>query len=296
MNAPIAHGVIHGMDIHDYHAIADAISKTGLDRIRRSPAHYYALTIDPDRPPEKERAGQLEGNLAHCAILEPDEFSKRYAVIPESAPRRPTAAQWNAKKPSPESVEAMNWWRAWESENGSRTIITPEQYAAAIHQQVSVHSLPDVAEALATGWPEVSAFWTDPETGVMCRCRPDWVHPVDDDSVILLDLKTYSDASTADFARQVARKRYHVQAAYYSDGFAAASGKRVLAFIFVCVESEWPHAASATVLDDLSIEQGRTEYREDLRAYAECLRTGKWPGYGAGIHTISLPNWAITIE
>lgn len=278
MNAPITPGVIHGMDINDYHAIADAISKTGLDRIRRSPAHYYALTLDPKRPPDKERAGQLEGQLAHCAILEPDEFLKRYAIGPDVS-------------------RATKAWKEFEASLPPGTTgIKADQYAAAIHQQVSVHSLPDVAEALATGWPEVSAFWTDPETGAMCRCRPDWVHPVDDDSVILLDLKTYSDASPADFARQVARKRYHVQAAYYSDGYAAASGKHVLAFIFVCVESEWPYAASATVLDELSIEQGRTEYREDLRVYAECLRTGKWPGYGAGIHTISLPNWAITIE
>lgn len=278
MNAPITPGVIHGMDINDYHAIADAISKTGLDRIRRSPAHYYALTLDPKRPPDQERAGQLEGQLAHCAILEPDEFLKRYAIGPDVS-------------------RATKAWKEFEASLPPGTTgIKADQYAAAIHQQVSVHSLPDVAEALATGWPEVSAFWTDPETGVMCRCRPDWVHPVDDDSVILLDLKTYSDASPADFARQVARKRYHVQAAYYSDGYAAASGKHVLAFIFVCVESEWPYAASATVLDELSIEQGRTEYREDLRVYAECLRTGKWPGYGAGIHTISLPNWAITIE
>lgn len=278
MNAPIAPGVIHGMDIHDYHAIADAISKTGLDRIARSPAYYYATTLDPNRPPEKERAGQLEGNLAHCAILEPDEFDKRYAVGPDVS-------------------RATKAWKEFEASLPAGVIgIKPDQYDTAMRQREQVMQLPDVAEALATGWPEVSAFWTDPATGVQCRCRPDWVHPVDDDAVILLDLKTYSDASPADFARQVARKRYHVQAAYYSDGFTAASGKRVLAFIFVCVESEWPYAASATMLDELSTEQGRTEYRDDLRVYAECLRTGRWPGYGAGIHTISLPNWAITIE
>lgn len=296
MNAPKQPQIIHGLGIDQYHSMTDWISKTGLDRIARSPAYYYATTLDPNRPPEKERSGQLEGNLAHCAILEPDEFNKRYAVLPADAPRRPTEAQWNAKKPSPESVTAMEWWSKWNSDIGDKIIITHQQYETAMRQREQVLLLPDVAEALASGWPEVSAFWADPETGVMCRCRPDWVHPVDDDAVILLDLKTYSDASPADFARQVARKRYHVQAAYYSDGYAAASGKRVLAFIFVCVESEWPHAASATMLDELSTEQGRTEYREDLRVYAECLRTGRWPGYGAGIHTISLPNWAITIE
>lgn len=295
MTAPIPHGIVHGLDIAEYHA-SSGISKTGLDRIARSPWHYWNLTLNPERPPERERAGQLEGSLAHCAILEPDEFAARYAVIPEGAPRRPTAAQWGAKKPSPESVEAMDWWRGWEAENGARTVITPQQYAAAIHQQTSVRALPDVRDALAEGWPEVSAYWTDPETGVQCRCRPDWVHPVGEDACVLLDVKTYSDASPDEFARQCARKAYHKQAAYYSDGYALASGKRVLAFIFVCVESDWPHAASATILDSLAIEQGRADYRDNLRTYAECLRTDTWPACGAGIHTVSLPNWAITIE
>lgn len=278
MNAPIAPGVIHGMDIRDYHAITDAISKTGLDRINRSPAYYYATTLDPNRPPEKERAGQLEGNLAHCAILEPDEFDKRYAVGPDVS--RATKAWKEFEAPLPAGV----------------TGIKPDQRDTAMRQREQVLLLPDVAEALATGWPEVSAFWTDPETGVQCRCRPDWVHPVGDEAVVLLDVKTFSDASPDEFARQCARKRYHVQAAYYSDGYSAASGKRVLAFIFLAVESDWPNHASATILDDQAIDQGRTDYRRNLETYAQCLHTGQWPGYSTGIETVSLPRWAINIE
>jgi len=293
MNAPITQGIIHGLDIAEYHS-GPGISKTGLDRIERSPWHYWNLTLNPERPAEKERAGQLEGQLAHTSILEPEEFTKRYAVVPESAPRRPTSAQWNAKKPNPESVEAMDWWRKWEAENGERTIITAQQYAAAIHQRVSALSLPDIRDALAEGWPEVSAFWTDPETGVLCRCRPDWVHPVGDDAVILLDVKTFSSAAPGEFSRQVARKRYQVQDAFYSDGFALASGKRVLAFIFLAVESEFPFAASASMLDEMSREQGRVDYRRNLNTYAQCLRSGEWPGYSAGIETINLPRWAMT--
>lgn len=283
---------IDGQDIEAYHR-GPGISKTGLDHVARSPATFYSLHLDPARPPEKERAGQLEGQLAHCAILEPDEFDKRYAVLPADAPRRPTEAQWNAKKPSPESVEAMEWWRAWNESSAGRTIITHAQRETALRQAESVRRLPDVAEALAAGRPEVSAYWIDPDTGVLCRCRPDWVHPAGDNGVILLDVKTYSDASPAEFARQIARKRYHVQDAFYSDGFARASGLDVLAFVFVAVETEWPYAASAVMLDDQGREAGRALYRQDLESYARCLASGAWPGYSTAIETVSLPAWAL---
>lgn len=283
---------IDGQDIEAYHR-GPGISKTGLDHIAASPARFYALHMDPARPPEKERAGQLEGQLAHCAILEPDEFDKRYAVLPADAPRRPTDAQWNAKKPSPESVAAMEWWTAWNEQSKGKVIVTHEQRQTALRQAESVRRLPDVAEALASGRPEVSAYWIDQETGVLCRCRPDWTHPASESGVILLDVKTYSDASPDEFARQIARKRYHVQDAYYSDGYAHASGQEVLAFIFVAVETEWPYAASAVMLDEQGRDAGRALYRRDLDTYARCLQANDWPGYGAAIHQVSLPAWAL---
>lgn len=288
-------GVIHGMDIDVYHQ-APGISKTGLDRIARSPAHFYALTLDPNRPPEKERAGQLEGQLAHCAILEPDEFEKRYVTLPENAPDRPTEAMLKAKNPSESSIARQQWWADWDRHNKGRIIVTHQQREVALRQADSVRKLPDIAEALAQGVPESSAFWHDPETGVLCRCRPDWQQDVGDKHALLLDVKTYSDASPAEFARQCARKRYEVQAAYYSDGYALASGRNVLGFIFVAVETEYPFAASAVMLDEMSLESGRTKYRRDLNTYAQCLKTGEWPGHGAVIHQVSLPQWAIEIE
>ena len=266
-------GIIHGMDINDYHA-AEGISKTGLDRIARSPAHFYALTLDPNRPSEKEKAGQLEGQLAHCAILEPDEFDKRYLV-------------------GPSGTRATKAWKEFEAELPAGVIgIKAEQREVAMRQAESVRKLPDIAEALASGFPEVSAFWHDKETGVLCRCRPDWVHPVGSDGVILLDVKTYSDASPDEFARQAARKRYEVQAAHYTDGYAQASGLNVLAFIFVAIESDYPPAASAVMLDEMSVESGRMKARQNLNTYAQCLKTGEWPGHGAAIHEVSLPRWA----
>lgn len=264
-------GLRYNMPADEYHA-SPGVSNSGLRDFARSPAHFYALHLDPNRPEPAEKAGQLEGTLAHCAILEPDQFSRRYAVGPDVS-------------------RATKVWAAWEASE-TRQGIKAQQRDAAMLQARSVRALPDVARLLSAGEPEVSAFWVDPVTGEPCRCRPDWVHPVGDDSVILLDVKTYSDASPEEFARQVARKGYHCQAAWYSDGFAAASGKRVLGFVFVAVESAWPHAACACMLDDDGLQRGREINAGLLESYAECRRTGVWPGYSQSIEQITLPAWA----
>jgi hypothetical protein len=266
--------VIDGLEADKYHA-GPGISNSGLGNLARSPAHYYALHLDPGRPPPRERAGQLEGTLAHCALLEPGEFDKRYVVGPAGV-RRGTKA-----------------WDAFEADIAPGvTVIKPEQRAVAMAQAASIRAIPDVAELLSRGWPEQSAYWRDEATGKLCRCRPDWTYPVDDDRVILLDIKTYSDASPQEFARQVARKRYHVQDAFYSHGYAQASGKAVIGFVFVAVETEYPFAACACTLDDDGREKGRAEFCRLLDLYARCLDSSTWPGYSAGVNLVTVPAWA----
>lgn len=289
---PYFPGTLVDVDINVYHAMP-GISKTGLDLIERSPAHYHAMYLNPERPPQKERAGQLEGTLAHCAILEPEAFHHRYIVVPDHAPRRPTEAQWNAKKPSEDSIAAMAWWNEFNLTHVKQRVISAAQYETAMRQAESVRALPEVAEALALGKAEVSAFWIDSETGEPCRCRPDWVNGCGANSAILLDVKTYGNASTDEFIRQVERKRYHVQDAFYSDGYALATGLQTLGFVFVVVETEWPYAANAVMLGEPSREEGRDAYRSALKIYAECRRTGTWPGYGSQIQICDLPARAL---
>lgn len=283
MNAPhsiseLWTGVRHGLSIDAYHGMEGA-SKTVLDSVAKSPAIAYARHLDPNRPAAEQKGGQLEGELAHCAILEPDQFDVRYVVGPD----------WNRN---------TNKWKEYvaqmEADRPGVTILKLEQREAAMRQGESVRRLPEIRDALAKGQPEVSAFWIDPETGVKCRCRPDWVHPCGEAGAILLDVKTYSDASPAEFRRQVARKRYHVQDAFYTDGFARASGLEVLAFVFIAVETEYPYAANALMLDDIAKTTGRDLYRRDLDTYAACMSSGEWPGYSEQIEIISLPNWAIS--
>lgn len=245
----------------------------------RSPAIYKALR-SPGAPARSEKVSQLHGNLAHCAILEPAEFDKRYAVGP--------SVNRNTKV-----------WKDFV-ESTMLTAIQQEQKDAAFAQAASVMALTDVYEGLtgaeffSQGDPEVSNFWLDPDTGVLCRCRPDWRRPVGKKRVVLGDVKTVGDATAGDFSRQVARMNYQTQDAFYTDGDTATNGDTVDAFIFFVVESTWPYAAASYRLDDESRHEGYIQYRGLLDSYAMCTRTGVWPGIASSTQTISLPAYAKT--
>ena len=266
-------GLFHDLAIDEYHA-SPAISNSGLADFAKSPFHYHALHLNPKRPPRATKTGQFEGNLAHCTILEPAVFSSRYAVGP--AGKRGTKL-WDAFE---------------ESLPAGQVSVKEDQRQVAFAQAMSVRGDPELSRLLSSGRPEVSAFWIDPGTGEHCRCRPDWVHPLETGGVILVDVKTCGAADPREFSRQIARMGYHRQAAWYSDGYEMASGAPVLAFIFAAVEMTWPYACSAVMLDDASLEKGRAENRALLDRFATCRRADTWPGY-AGVQLVSLPRWAL---
>jgi exodeoxyribonuclease VIII len=62
--------------------------------------------------------------------------------------------------------------------------------------------------------------------------------------------------------------------------------------VFAAVESDWPHVAMPYMLGDDVLAAARRENRRLLNRYAECKRTGTWPGYGSAVQLINLPKWA----
>ena len=267
-------GIVHDLDNADYHALSD-LGSSGLKALAKSPAHYYGAYLDPNRPKAESTAAQKAGTLAHCAILEPHALDARYVIKPEGHDGRTKEG------------------KAWCAQMAGFEIITADQLLTAKRQSVALRQIPKIAALLSRGRPEVSAFWVDPETGVRCKCRPDWVAP-DGEGVVLVDLKTCQDASPEGFAKAVAKYSYHLQAAHYSAGYAAASGQRVKAFVFACVEADYPHAAAAYQLDDVSMQEGIDLRAGLLELFADCQRSNVWPGYSQDIQPLSLPSWALT--
>lgn len=285
------HGVFPGFAIEAYHS-GPGVSNTMLSAMAECPRYCYAMHIDPQRPQRPQREWMLTGPLAHCAVLEPDAMAARYVVVPEDAPRRPTRAQLNAKKPSPDSVAAMDWWAHFNDCADGREVVSAEQYSSVQSQLAAVLAVPELVALLSAGEAERSAYWTDKDTGLLCRCRPDWTHPDDDSGVTILDLKTAADVSPDGFAKSIGRLGYHRQAAFYSQGYAKASGKRVNNFIFGAVSKVYPFIAQAYILTPEDMQQGAEEVAELLSLYKQCKQSNNWPAYGDGYVQVQMPAWA----
>ena len=247
----------------DYHA-DPAVSASHLKEISKSPFHYWSRYLNPDRVAMVPTAAMRLGTLVHCAVLEPDELTKRYQLSPD---RRTSAGKAAVVEMAAAGIEA----------------VSEADLAQALQMADAVRSNSTAAMLLSNGQAEQSFWWDDIATGMRCKCRPDWF-----DGETIVDLKTCSDASPAGFAKAVAAFHYQLQAAHYLCGTLA---KR---FVFVAVEKTAPYAVGVYELDAQAMVHGSVLRHTSLQRLQDCRAINSWPGYtDGGIQTLQLPGWAL---
>jgi len=262
------------MDNTDYHA-HPAISKSHLDQVARSPLHYWARYLDPNRVPTEPTPAMAIGTAVHTHVLELDQWDARYAIAPESIDRRTKMGKAE--------------WEVFTTAATGRTVLSRADAELVMRMGHAVYSHPAAAMLLGLpGKAETTHMWTDVATGLQCKCRPDWLT---DDGSLIIDLKTTEDASPAGFRKSIANWRYHVQAAWYLNGVEQATGTRPDQFIFICVEKKAPYACAVYAADAEMIQIGNEAAARDLDVLATCKAAGAWPGYSDQIETINLPSW-----
>jgi hypothetical protein len=261
------------MDNASYH-VHPAVSKSHLDLIARSPLHYWARYLDPNRVAPEPSAAMRLGTALHTHVLELSRWDDEIAVAP-ACDRRTKAGK--------------DAFASFEASAAGKTVITADDADVVMAMGRSVMRHPGAAMLLGLpGKAETTHMWTDPLYGIECKCRPDWLT---DDGSIIVDLKTTRDASPRGFRQSIASYRYHVQASWYLHGVHAATGKRPDQFIFICVESTAPYACAVYAADAEMIERGHEQAMKDLGRLAVCKAADSWPSYSDQIETISLPGW-----
>ncbi len=279
-------GLHLNMSFDEYLAV-DAFSASDMKHLARSAWHWK------NRPASQQSTrSMLTGSLVHCAQLEPEALNNRYVFVPESAPRKPTEAQWNAAKSNESSAAAKDWWAKFNEQIAGRELVTADEFALMQQQLKALAENPTLASDFATGQSEVSIFWIDEETGVYCKARPDHIHHLDDRTVRIIDIKSTMDESPSGFGRVAARLGYHRQAAHYTMGYTQVTGKKVEAFVFAAVTSQAPVLAVPYVLTDEIADQAIDERADLIELYARCKRENHWPAYGAGYQLLDFPAYA----
>lgn len=254
---PTFAGLVRNLSSDEYHA-HKAISKSGLDLIRKAPALYYWHHLDTAGEPMQQTPAMFLGEMVHVATLEPERWAAEYVKEPKFD-RRTTAGKAEAK--------------AFEKENAGKVIVPPEIYAHAVNCAEAVHAHPRAALLLAKGEAEVSAF-AELE-GVEVRSRFDWINGNGN----LVDLKTTGKSAAPEkFKWAVKDFRYDVQAAFYLD-VASECGIDPLQFFWIVVEPKPPYLVSVGYAGQDTVMRGRDAYREDLEVYRACVESGHWPGY-----------------
>jgi hypothetical protein len=256
-----------------YHA-HPAVSKSHLDLIARSPLHYWARYLDPDRVASEPTPAMRLGTALHTHVLELSRWDEEIAIAP-AMDRRTKAGKES--------------YAAFEAAAAGKTVITADDAEVVMAMGRSIMRHPGAAMLLGLpGKAETTHMWTDGTYGVECKCRPDWLT---DDGSIVVDLKTTKDASPRGFKQSVANFAYHKQAAWYLHGLEQATGRRPDQFIFICVESTAPFACAVYAADAEMIERGHDQAMRDLAKLAVCKAADHWPSYSDQIETISLPGW-----
>ncbi len=239
------------------------VNASKLKLVQKSAKHYHEYQ---DRDSDALTVGRAE----HTATFEPDRFVLEFTV-------------WQGK------ARRGKEWDAFAEANAAKSILTLNQYNDVLAMRDAVRSDP-VAGPIVTGpgWSETSAVWIDEPTGILCKGRLDWVT-----GGVIYDLKTAREITPRRFANSAAEYGYDISAAFYIDGWAAATGEVTSTMELIVVEKSPPWDVVVVPLGEEVIEAGRAKYRRLLDEVARCRRTGTWPGVARGAKIpLRLPEWA----
>ncbi|ECC3130227.1 exonuclease VIII, partial [Salmonella enterica subsp. enterica] len=246
-------GIYYDIPNEAYHA-GPGVSKSQLDDIADTPAIYLWRK---NAPVDTEKTKSLDtGTAFHCRVLEPEEFSKRF-IIAQEFNRRTSAGKEEEKTFLEECART------------GRTVLTAEEGRKIELMYQSVMALP-LGQWLveSAGYAESSVYWEDPETGILCRCRPDKIIP---EFHWIMDVKTTADIQR--FRTAYYDYRYHVQDAFYSDGYRAQFGE-IPTFVFLVASTTAEcgrYPVEIFMMGEDAKLAGQREYRRNLQTLAECL-------------------------
>lgn len=259
----------------EYHADKTAISASGLKTFRRS-RREFELGISKE-PTEAMNAG----TLAHAALLEPEKLETLFPIYPKDILGSNGAINTNAAKE----------WRDSHIAAG-RVPVKREQFDRAAEMVKSIKATIGpwlTKDAIC----EHAIYWEDEETGLLCKCRPDFL--VERRHIILtVDIKTTDDPMPAEFSRRVDQMAHWLQVPHYNAGAKAHFGGEP-DFMFAAVESDWPFRTVVHQLSQADAFAAKMTWNVHMANLKKCKETGDFADPWEGrVNELTVKPWTIS--
>jgi hypothetical protein len=277
--------LLQGIPDDVYHG-SPGLSASGLQYMRRSARHYQYFKLEGHQ--QKETEALKFGALFHKVMENGPRFLETFVVEP-----RFTGFTKDGKE-SAQSKEAKDAKKAWYAGLAPDTKVVTQDDLDTITGMLNAamgHSL--LRNLFKDGVRETSLWVEDRDTGVLLKCRPDFISK----EGFIVDIKTTRDASLHAFDREIFDPRgwqsrfYALQAAHYVHCAKLAGACRSDSFMFVAMEKEAPWGITVRPLGDGALGAG-DQWRASLtRRYAECLKTNVWPKYPEQAVLAVPPDW-----
>lgn len=258
-----------------------------------TPSDVWAFhQLNPDRWP-REQTTALRLGRAMAAFVEGgmEAVGQSFAVLPADKPRKPTVQQlaaYDEGRATEAAKTSVEFWRAVEAD--PRDPLT-EAEQQMIEDMGRMLALDPAACAVMGGIPEVTMAVRDEQTGLWLLSRPDTVSF----DGMMSDFKKMATRGDPFSHRLVDRRitdhGYDMQMAFAAECFEALTGEWPG---IVGIVAQWDQPPHHVILreileEDLRIAQWRN--RRAINRFAECLRSGDWPGPGADVAAYQRPDW-----
>lgn len=257
------------MSFDDYLAL-DAANWSTVKELRTSALHYRHRI----QRPRKDTAGLRAGRSAHTAVFEPDRFLLDYAVF-------------RHKNKGGKVVRKGKAWDEFKAQHEGQNIITPDEYATALAFRDAVRNHELARPYLERGAAEKTIEWTDPETGLKCKARLDFVS---ESKPSLVDLKGTGSIVYGTFASTAYRMGYHCQLGFYRWGLREALGLDLPATV-IAVEAKAPHDVGVFPYLEDCLDAGLDEVRSLLVKLAYHREKNQWPGMYSEEQVMEFPPY-----
>lgn len=254
---------------------AEGIRRSDLWKMEESPEKFK---WNLEHPIEQTPAMAF-GSACHKWVLEGKEFWDEYAVAPNVDGRTKEGKEIKAK---------------FAEENAGKTVITNDNMTVMDEMAGALHGC-KLAEKLiyGNGESEVPFFWTDNDTGEICKIKVDRLVKYNRKWYVV-DYKTTACAETFRFNSDIFKLGYYMQAAMYTEGVMKAKKMRKRpGFLFVAQEKTAPYSVNVIEVSEEVMGAGIAKFHQLLDKYHQCKMLDQWPGYMTGNvpNDSYLPTW-----